>query len=485
MSANGDSLSLPEPAVESPSTQTCRPNPGSASSHASTLEHPKTSHLSPAAEVRSAQCRSQKATLRGVFAASESLSRRPWDQVKKCNEHFVSLIHAELVKVEDFYKLKEAQAGRRLDLLRNQLHEMRDRRTDELLWEQRRWKIGPADGVTTIGEPEADEDPHWYQQTTRIGPAAAKMFRPGPNSKVLQALPFTPVFRAQEHPSDNPDERRDYVRRPHDNNVSYRTAKRKLKLALKEFYRGLELLKAYALLNRTAFWKLNKKYDKAVNSRDTYKFMNEHVKKAWFVNSDVLDRHIRTVEDLYARYFERGDYKMAVAKLRTKKGTGDESGSAFRGGLLIATGLVFAIQGAISGARILLNHADSGVRTKTSYVLQIYGGYFLMLYLFFLFCLDCRQWTMSKVNYPFIFEFDARYNLDWRQLAEFPSFFTFLSGIIFWLNFTGYGGQSMYLWWPVVLIAVTTGIILAPFPILGHRSRGWFVYSHVSLGVWS
>ena len=25
---------------------------------------------------------------------------------------------------------------------------------------------------------------------------------------------------------------------------------------------------------------------------------------------------------------------------------------------------------------------------------------------------------MAKINYPFIFEFDSRHNLDWHQLAE-------------------------------------------------------------------
>ena len=50
--------------------------------------------------------------------------------------------------------------------------------------------------------------------------------------------------------------------------------------------------------------------------------------------------------------------------------------------------------------------------------LQIYGGYFLGLFLFLLFCLDCKVWTHSKINYPFIFEFDSRHNLDWHQLAE-------------------------------------------------------------------
>ena len=41
-----------------------------------------------------------------------------------------------------------------------------------------------------------------------------------------------------------------------------------------------------------------------------------------------------------------------------------------------------------------------------------------MLLLTLFFCLSCRVWTDSKVNYQFIFEFDTRHSLDWRQLSE-------------------------------------------------------------------
>lgn len=40
------------------------------------------------------------------------------------------------------------------------------------------------------------------------------------------------------------------------------------------------------------------------------------------------------------------------------------------------------------------------------------------VFLFLLFCLDCRIWTQAKINYPFIFEFDTRHNVDWHQLSE-------------------------------------------------------------------
>jgi hypothetical protein len=41
-----------------------------------------------------------------------------------------------------------------------------------------------------------------------------------------------------------------------------------------------------------------------------------------------------------------------------------------------------------------------------------------MLFLMLLFCVDCKLWNLYKINYVFIFEFDTRHHLDWRQLAE-------------------------------------------------------------------
>ena len=47
-----------------------------------------------------------------------------------------------------------------------------------------------------------------------------------------------------------------------------------------------------------------------------------------------------------------------------------------------------------------------------------------MNFLFLLFCLDCRVWASSKINYVFIFEYDTRHHLDWRQLSEVSKILT-------------------------------------------------------------
>ncbi|KAH6665581.1 EXS family-domain-containing protein [Halenospora varia] len=384
----------------------------------------------------------------------------PVNPVDRQKNEFFRFILTEFNNVERFYKSKEEQAGTRLRLLREQLHEMRNRRADEIMEAQRKQNedVGPG------------REAKWVDRIKRK--ISSKFAAPGPDSRSLPKMPQTPIYTAL------PDARRDFVPKPDAVNVPYPEAKRQLKLAFQEYYRGLDLLKSYAVLNRTAFRKLNKKYDKAVRPSRPLEFVQDYVDKAWFVNSDVIEGHVKTTEDLYARYFERGNSKAAVSKLRSHKGYKDESKSAFLNGLLIGTGFIFAIDGLISGVR-LLSSDDKDMRKMTSSHLKLYAGYFLMLCIFFLFCLDCQAWTKNKVNYPFIFEFDSTHHLDWRKLAKFPSFFTFLFGITFWLNFTRvFGGRDLFLWYPVILILISLAIIILPLPVLYHRSRKWFAYAH-------
>ncbi|KAF5007747.1 hypothetical protein FDECE_5943 [Fusarium decemcellulare] len=393
------------------------------------------------------------------------INMQNFDLVKEREREFFEFLDVELEKVEAFYKMKEEQAGQRLDLLRVQLHEMRNRRIQEMAED----RVNDENPSKKGGPENANGKLNGW-----VDPIKAKIFPLGPNSKALQKMNVTPEANGVLQG----DAERDYIRRPGEHEVPYRTAKRKLKLALQEFYRGLELLKSYALLNRTAFRKLNKKYDKAVNARPPYRYLNEKVNQAWFVNSDVLEGHIRTVEDLYARYFERGNHKLAAGKLRSlNKKPEDQSTGMFQNGLLIGTGAVFAIQGLIYGAQ-LLHDEDDDIRVHTSYLLQIYGGYFLMLYLFALFCIDCLLWNQNKVNYPFIFEFDQRHHLDWRELAQFPSFFFLVFGLFMWVNFSRYGDPDMYIYYPVILIGFTIVVLFFPARFIWHRSRKWFAYSH-------
>ena len=311
---------------------------------------------------------------------------------------YFTFLDKELDKIDSFYKMKEAQAGERLLLLREQLHIMRDRRMQELRAEQMAKERARLehDRIASSGHAgiptKLTLNPRKPQHNRAIS-SALKWMEPienvigvGPSriGKVTKSMqqwgsPSEPQPQYPEQ-SNRSDSRRDFSRRPtHPDDVPYRAAKRKLKLALQEFYRGLELLKSYALLNRTAFRKINKKYDKTIKARPTGRYMSEKVNKSWFVQSEVLEGQLVAVEDLYARYFERNNHKIAVGKLRSKSArAGDFSGSIFRNGLLLAAGLVFGIQGTVYGADHLSN-SDPIVGTDASYLLQVSCQRFLHL----------------------------------------------------------------------------------------------------------
>ncbi|KAM5469943.1 Xenotropic and polytropic retrovirus receptor 1 [Microsporum ferrugineum] len=322
---------------------------------------------------------------------------------------FFAFMDKELAKIETFYKLKEDESTKRLQLLREQLHVMRDSRIEELRSKKNHPMPQTKEGSNVLKGPAGQTSTHWTRPLTRGGGSHV-----GKTTKAMTQLatPRGPVPQAMA------DEQRDFVTRREYQGVPYNSAKRKLKRALLEFYRGLELLKSYADLNRKAFRKMNKKYDKVSFARPTGRYMTEKVNKAWFVQSDIVENHLVAVEDLYARYFERGNRKVATHKLRGKAMSSmDYSPNSFRNGLLLAAGLVFAIQGLYYAIRHLFED-DINQKTETSYLLQIYGGYFLILVHFLLFCLDCRIWSMSKINYIFVFEYDTRHVLNWRQLSE-------------------------------------------------------------------
>ena len=291
---------------------------------------------------------------------------------------FFNFLDDELDKIDEFYKEKETEATKRLKVLRDQLHIMRDRRVEELIQvrnEKMRKKSGHVQNGGPLDPPSGSDEEnggkksmwdHSFIKAVDKALETVNLSRFGKKTKAMEHI-TTPN---NPQPIDN-TWNRDYVRRATVANIPYRAAKRKLKLAIQEYYRGLELLKSYALLNRTAFRKINKKYDKALNVRPSLRYMSEKVNNAWFVKSDVLDNHIRDVEDLYSRYFEGGNHKVAASKLRIKViRPEDYTPSVLRNGLMTGAGLVFGVQALVYAVNLLYD-PDSTISTNTNYLLQV------------------------------------------------------------------------------------------------------------------
>ncbi|KAF2153414.1 EXS-domain-containing protein [Myriangium duriaei CBS 260.36] len=418
-----------------------------------------------------------------AFASPETMPMEAYKDYEARKDEFFEFLDNELKKIDDFYKEKEEQATERLKVLRDQLHIMRDRRMDEVTrvdqenhqsHQSEQYHNQETNGNGKAKEPKhsngTGSDAAWLNSLDK----AVDKARLGHVGKTFKAMKD---LGTPSGPSAI-DMYKDYTRKPFSSEIPYRTAKHKLKVALAEYYRGLELLKSYSLLNRTAFRKIVKKYDKTVNAQPTGQYMTEKVSKAYFVNSEVIEGHIHAVEDLYSRYFERGNRKVAVGKLRAKVvHAGEFSRASFINGILLALGTAFMVEGLVY-ASDLLSSPNRALTLQTTYLLQIYGGFLLTTLLALFFCLACRIWHRSKVNYTFVFEFDTRRQvLDWRQLSEIPSVLYFLVGVFVWLNFRQVGGETLFLWWPVILTVLILMVLLNPIPVLYPKSRQWFAYS--------
>ena len=280
-------------------------------------------------------------------------------EVRIREAEFFTFLDKELVKIETFYRMKEEEASDRLITLKSQLHLMHDSRTAELRHKNQRRDAGKkfAETVTSAAEKRRTFGSSFMGKSGHSKDSSQGSIHKGASGLV-------PGLTAAE-------QSKDYVQRRPVPNVPYNSAKKKLKLALLEFYRGLELLKAYADLNRTAFRKMNKKYDKVTHARPTGRYMSEKVNKAWFVQSEVIENHLVVVEDLYTRYFEKGNRKAAIGKLRGKVyRPQDHSPSAYRNGLTCGAGLVLGIQGLVYAVEHLHSDDDT-TRAQTSYLLQV------------------------------------------------------------------------------------------------------------------
>ncbi|KAL4759790.1 SPX and EXS domain-containing protein [Aspergillus foveolatus] len=360
----------------------------------SAAKQPATANVGPEKNVTSGSIRRNSRLLNRVLSTTEAAENPVEDhrsEVEKKQDEFFAFLDGELAKIESFYHMREREATERLKVLREQLHTMRDQRIQEVFYVKRH----------RTEESEQQPSEALSGLNSRRIKAAITGRRIGKNSKALAAL--TTPGGEQPQDSDVITRRRDFTRHPVEDQqlpkseVPYRSAKRKLKYALQEFYRGVELLKSYAYLNRTAFRKINKKYDKVVGTRPSMRYMAEKVNKAWFVQSEVTESLLATAEDLYARYFEGGKRKIAASKLRrTVKKAGDYSPNTFRCGLLGMAGVLFAIQSLIYASHHL---ADDDISRQTNLLLQIYGGYFLIVFHFLLFCVDCMIWNRTKINY--------------------------------------------------------------------------------------
>jgi SPX domain len=305
---------------------------------------------------------------------------------------FESWLSSELEKVDKFYGIKETEALLRFKVLKTQFHELKKHKYVEEESQglpKLRVKVFKKDSQSTHSSDESSQGLlKKLRSQTIFGPQLKRLKSPktifskratdkvsgshekdgtGPSYEGQSSAP------SKIHPQNAMDPRQDVLRRrkTQARTVDYKTARKQIKRAMKEHYRGLELLRQYAALNRSAFQKLDTKHDRIVNEMFALKFMSGKVSKAHFAESDTLDQQFIVTEELYARHFEGGNRKVAASKLRNRVVKAEDfSWSMARTGILLGSGLMLAIEGLLEGVE-LYRSDDERLRISTEYILQV------------------------------------------------------------------------------------------------------------------
>ncbi|CAJ0840592.1 15316_t:CDS:10 [Entrophospora sp. SA101] len=207
--------------------------------------------------------------------------------------------------------------------------------------------------------------------------------------------------------------------------------KRAVKKAILEFYRGVELLRNYQVLNKTGFAKILKKYDKISSLNGTEVYM-PRVISCNFSKSNVVNDLIKEAENFYIDKFEGGLRRQAMKKLRLPNKQTTYHSVSSRVGMNIGLSIPILFKSLVL-AKSNSNEYDDDTLSK---LLLIYSGFFLIIIFALLIGTNMFVWERSKINYKFIFEFDPRNNLDFKEYLELPSLMLLLLSLAMYATFS-------------------------------------------------
>lgn len=413
---------------------------------------------------------------------------------------FFELLDSELEKVDSFYAEREKEMRDRGKLLKEQLNELGLHRkkfyesnadATAPSWATRaHLRLGAALLVLTqCHTDKSDDQPGLVASESSRGgrsintvegeTSERKFISPPPAST---AGDLTQVASLKSNRSTPPTKANGNV--PPRNNSApftspqeYQSAKKRLKKAVVEYYRGLEALNNYRILNLTGFRKAVKKYEKATQVPAQAAYMKERVEPSAFASGSMVSSMLREMEDLFAARFERGDKKKAIAHLRVGATQKSHHFSTFRTGMWLGS----SIPATIAGFMACLRDSSHPSLPSWDIILFIYSIFLIPTLLALLIGLNLVVWARERINYVFIFELNVRSRLDHREYFELPAFLFWALAHCFMLSFLQVGPPLV---WPLVWLALVIVVVFNPIPnILWGHSRWWLIKSVARLGV--
>ncbi|KAK1379542.1 phosphate transporter PHO1-like [Heracleum sosnowskyi] len=186
-----------------------------------------------------------------------------------------------------------------------------------------------------------------------------------------------------------------------------------LKRAFSEFYQRLQLLRSYSFMNMLAFSKILKKYDK-ITSRHASKAYLKMVDNSYIGSSDEVTKLMDRVEVAFVKHFSNSNHKKGLSILRptTKRQRHRITASlGFFAGCTVSLIIALIL---IIRARDILQKSDRNIYMNTMFPLYSLFG-FIVLHMI-MYAANIYFWRRYRVNYPFIFGFDQRTALGYREV---------------------------------------------------------------------
>lgn len=432
---------------------------------------------------------------------------------------FFLALDSELERIGDFYEDRLAEAQVKFDELIFQLRELAEHRRrfkeagdQAAILDRTRWAQSIPfvnEGINSplpfgkskkvVASPQAETKPRRFDTNRRGGTdshatavadrgASSSMDDEGAKrrSKALDRMERLAATEGAEgtdqqgeRPSMSPDARqhqRHHGNRDHTLDPErYKAARHKLKEAMAEFYRGLELIRSYKVLNKDGFGKILKKFDKTLETSSSIPYFRSKIEPSILVQSQRIEALLKSTEDAFTGFFEHGDRKRALDRLRmqgtAKNGLHTHHASASRTGFFLGVSVCATVAGLVQ----MMQPETQASIPAWSALVRVYGALFLPILFAVLFGLNLAAFAYGRINTAFIFEWDARTSLDYHQYFEMPSFLLLLLALAFWVSFLNpFPTVISPHTWPLVWLVIVFVFLLNPLPVFRPRSRMWF-----------
>ncbi|EGD72104.1 xenotropic and polytropic murine leukemia virus receptor xpr1 [Salpingoeca rosetta] len=242
---------------------------------------------------------------------------------------------------------------------------------------------------------------------------------------------------------------------------------KQLEKAFQEYYRNLDMLRAYRNLNNTAFYKIMKKHDKVTGLTMSPTVLAK-VSAAPFMTSD-LEKEIRRIEQVFTERLEHGDRRRAMQKLRVPV-------DAFQPfdwttfGLGLWAMFFFFCMGIILVVALRSRVADY---PDHRVMFAMYRGLLYPLIMLAFVAINMYTWRKFHVNYVLIFGLDHRRHTNYiKMLGTAGLLMAVWSVSVFAYLFQDELGTAVSPWSAVALLCVLVAYWAKPWGSM-RRARYW------------